>query len=419
MRVLFVSNSFYPDYKGGGCYNRMLLFVEALRTVSHLDMLFYVSPETDTSPAEVARLEAYLRRSWHPNLNLFLYAQSTQPSNLSNWKRQAKAVFNFFHHPYMVSTSGDQQVQAFEKCLDCQPDVIFVHRLHAMPPVMLTQRALPPTYLDLDDVEHKKFFREISQPPYSFFTNLYYLQMPALWWGESRALCMADSTFVCSDLDRCYLSHRLGLPGVMTLPNATTIPESQALTSEPTLLFLGAYGYQPNVNAANFLIEQVWPQIYRVMPNARLIIAGASPERIQSYDRGVPGVDFTGFVDDLTVLYQRVRVVCCPIFSGGGTRVKMIEAAAYGKPIVAAGIGAEGLQMQSGREYLQCDSPKKFAEACLELLKNDRLCEQLGMAARETAIRLYDRANIVNQIRQYMTAEDSGTISTTCRTRHL
>ncbi|KAM3092816.1 glycosyltransferase [Phormidesmis sp. 146-12] len=403
MRVLFISNSFYPNYKTVGIYNRMLMFVEALNEVTHLDMLFYVSSEVDISPLATAQVESTLRRSWHSGLTLFLCARSTPPVSLPKWKLQKAGILNFFEQPEMIPASGSKQVKAFEECLDLKPDAIFIHRLNSMSPALLTQRSLPPIFFDLDDIEHRKLLRSIRQPPRNLLTNLYYSQVPALLWGECQAVRKASSTFVCSEQDQNYLTQQWRLPGVTTIPNAVSIPPPQPITPEPTLLFIGTYSYMPNINAANFLIERVWPNIHRKTPEARLIIAGMEPQNIRSYDRGVPGVEFTGFVDDLTALYQRVRVVCCPIFSGGGTRVKMIEAAAYGKPIVAAGIGAEGLQMQSGREYLQCDSPEKFAEACLELLKNDRLCEQLGTAARETAIRLYDRTNIVNQIRHYMT----------------
>ncbi|MHC5733168.1 MAG: glycosyltransferase family 4 protein, partial [Nostoc sp.] len=86
-----------------------------------------------------------------------------------------------------------------------------------------------------------------------------------------------------------------------------------------------------NVIGANFLIENIWPLIYQQHPEARLIIAGKSPENIRTYSDNIPGVEFTGFVPDINALYDQTRVVCCPILSGGGTRLKIIEAAAYGK----------------------------------------------------------------------------------------
>ena len=81
--------------------------------------------------------------------------------------------------------------------------------------------------------------------------------------------------------------------------------------------------------------RDVWPLIRKACPEARLIIAGNKPERIPSFASHPPGVEFTGFVEDLGQLYQRVGIVCCSILSGGGTRLKILEAAAYGKAIVS------------------------------------------------------------------------------------
>jgi glycosyltransferase involved in cell wall biosynthesis len=83
----------------------------------------------------------------------------------------------------------------------------------------------------------------------------------------------------------------------------------------------------------------------------------------------------------------------------------MIEAAAYGKPIVATSIGVEGLDMQDGQDFLLRNNPKSFAEACLDLLKNYSLCEQLGANARAVAIRYYNRTNIVRLIQEYVKPE--------------
>ena len=251
--------------------------------------------------------------------------------------------------------------------------------------------------------EHVAFWRNIRQQTRWRSKLVKYLHIPALWWGERRAIQLAYRTFVCSELDRHYLAERWHLMGVMTIPNAVSATKSLPVIPDPTLLFLGSYGYRPNVQAAEFLIGEIWPRVYRAVPQARLIIAGAVPENITGYRTGVPGVEFTGFVADLDKLYQRSRVVCCPILAGSGTRIKIIEAAAYGKPIIATRLGAEGLEMHDGSELLLREDPESFAEACLTLLKDSDLCERLGSAARETAIRCYDQADIVRLIQNYFT----------------
>ena len=385
------------------------MFVEAIKLLlqenrtatAQLDVLFYVSPETDTSPAAIATMEKALSAHWNTPINLFLCPEFVHDKPLSKWQQQAPGLLNFFQQRELVRTSQPEQVQAFEACLKRKPDAIFIHRLRSMCPAMLTRKPLPPLFFDLDDIEHIAFLRDIRQPPTRLITSLYYLQLPALWWGERQAIRLARQTYVCSQHDQAHLT-RQGLKGVVSVANAVSIPRPQPLTAAPTLLLLGAYHYYPNINAANFLIETVFPLIRQQLPEARLIIAGKQPENIRTYSSGLSNVEFTGFVDDLEALYRRSRVVCCPILSGGGTRVKLVEAAAYGKPMVSTRIGAEGLVFKDGRDFLQRDEPHAFANACLKLLQDDDLCNQLGAAARMTAIKHYDRAHIVQFVYRSM-----------------
>ena len=411
MRMLFVSTHFPSDLRLDvqGTYKRMAMFIDAIKLVlkkscsanAQLDVLFYVPPEIDTSPRAIAAAEKALSEHWDLPLKLFLCPEFVYTEPLSKWQQQAPGMLNFFQQRDLVRTSQPLQIRAFEACLSRKPAAIFIHRLRSMCPALLTRQLLPPIFFDLDDIEHIAFLRDIRQPPTRLVTSLYYLQLPALWWGERQAMRLAKQTYVCSQQDRAYLTNQ-GVAGVVTIPNAVKLPQPQPLTAKPTLLLLGAYHYYPNINAANFLIEEVFPHVREQVPEARLIIAGKQPEKIRSYQRGVPGVEFTGFVDDLEALYRRSRVVCCPILSGGGTRVKLVEAAAYGKPMVSTSIGAEGLEFQDGWEFLRRDDPKAFADACVSLLQNDEQCDRLGAAARMTAIKHYDRANIVHLIQQSM-----------------
>jgi len=367
-------------------------------------VLFFVPPqvEVDYSPVAIATKQQELSAHWNAAINLCLCPQRPVHEEEPRWQRQLRPVVNFREQGTFYPTSTAQQVQALEQCLERRPDAIFCHRLESMTPLLQTRRPLPPIFFDLDDVEHISFARQIRQPPTRLMTKLYYLQIPALWWGERQAMQRAVRTFVCSQLDQSYLSKRCGLDGVVAIPNAVAIPPEQPPCPDPTLMLIGGYYYYPNLNAANFLIEQVWPLVRQARPDARLIIAGTQPENIRTYSTGAPGVEFTGFVEDLDALYQRSRIVCCPILSGGGTRVKMIEAAAYGKPIVATRIGAEGLAMEDGRDYLQRNHAESFARACIELLERDEWCHRLGASARQSAIQQYDRANIVRTIQSHV-----------------
>lgn len=405
MKVLFVSNNFPTDLrvKIHGVYKRMGLFIDAIKSSAAIDFLYYVSPSFDTSPATVAKLEQEFAEHWQADITLTLCNRSTRQHQLLRRHNYLPGALNFFEQKPYISISDKQQVATLEACLEGEPDAIFAHRLQAMCPLMLTKAKLPPIFLDLDDIEHISLARQLKQPaPYRKKDRSYALYLPSLKRAELKAIRKAKKTFICSEQDRTYLAEQLKLPGIITIPNAITLPTAQPLTANPTLLFIGSYTYQPNVTAAEFLIEQTWPYIHKAMPEAKLLIAGANPESIRSYQTPPSGVEFTGFVEDLDELYQKIRVVCCPILSGSGTRVKLVEAAAYRKPIVSTRIGAEGLDLVDGEAIFLRDHAQTFADACIELLQNDQLCQRLGNNAYAIASKRYNRAQILQQIQHHL-----------------
>lgn len=405
MRVLFISNNFPIDLriKTHGVYKRMGLFIDAIKDFASIDFLYYVPSDLDTSAASVSKLNQEFSEYWQADTTLSLCHRSKQQHRILRRPNYLPGAISLFDQNPYIGVSGKKQVQALESCLLRRPDVIFAHRLQAMCPLMLTKAELPPIFFDLDDIEHISLARQLKQPAlYRKKSLKTYFHLPSLKRGELRAICKARKTFVCSENDREYLTKQLNLPGVVTVANSIQLPQLQSLTSEPNLLFIGSYTYQPNVSAAELLIEQVWPYIRQAVPTAQLIIAGAFPERIRGYTTSDAGIEFTGFVEDLDELYRRARVVCCPVLSGGGTRVKLIEAAAYQKPIVSTQIGAEGLDLPDGEAILLRDDPRIFAKACIELIQNDDLCKRLGTAAFKIVMKHYDRTQTLKQIQYHI-----------------
>lgn len=402
-RVLFVSRQFPSDMARSvhGVYLRMRLFLDALSELAEaIDMLFYVEPDVDASPAAMRKAEAALLGEWGIRANVRLCSVVPPPATASFWSHYMRPATGLFAQSLYAGTSGVSQRAAFDAALETRPNAIVVHQLDAMCPALLTSRALPPIFLDLNDIEHVKWIRGIRQPPYWPGKGLYYLQVPALLSGERRAVKGARKAFVCSDVDRRYLARWWRLPQVVTIPNAVAIPEYyRSDPASKTLLFLATYAYAPNIIAAEFLITEVWPLVREACPEARLIIAGNKPERIPSFANRPAGVEFTGFVDSLEPLYRRVRIVCCPVLSGGGTRLKILEAGAYGKAIVSTKIGAEGLNLRDGVEMVVRDGAVAFARACIALLNEPDRCDALGAAVREAVARHYDRTQIVARIK--------------------
>jgi glycosyltransferase involved in cell wall biosynthesis len=262
-----------------------------------------------------------------------------------------------------------------------------------------------PVFFDLDDVEHLTFARRLLHFPRWPLERLLLLQLPRMLLTEVLAVHRSWSTFVCSEHDRNHLARLAGARRIEVVPNAVQIPSGFRVgAAEPVVLFLGVMSFPPNAQAADTLVRDIWPAVRARVPHARLIIAGSGRELLRSYPGADTSVTFSGFVEDLPALYAQARVVCCPIFYGSGTRMKIIEAAAYARAIVSTTLGAEGLAFENGRELVLRDGVGQLAEECVRLLQDPAAAEQLGAAARKRACAVYDRGSVVTQLERLFAA---------------
>jgi glycosyltransferase involved in cell wall biosynthesis len=280
-----------------------------------------------------------------------------------------------------------------------------MHRLSAMSVLMKIRHHAPeklrgvPVFFDMDDIEHVAAFRRLVRDPGWPAERLLLMQLPSLVMAEVEAMRMAERTFVCSEPDRRYLSRFPGGGRVSAIPNSVTFPDlDPTAQTEQLILLVGAMGYRPNAQAADTLVQKIWPLVRSQVPGARVAIVGVGREQTVSYHSPQDGVTFTGFVDDLQPLYRRARVVCCPILHGGGTRVKIIEAAANAKAVISTRIGAEGLDFRDGHEIILKDDAAAIAQACIHLLEDSNAATRIGQAALAKARKTYERGVVVSQL---------------------
>ena len=404
MRIGIISTAFPNDLEKSvfGLHQRFGMFVQAMKQLGTLELLFFVPPGVPTDERCAASSARRLARHWSADLRIELCPLASFVPKRGFWHEYVSPALSIINDLPYAQTSRREQVNAVERLLASKPDLIFVHRLHCMVPLLLSKTRHPSIHFDMDDVEHIALMRSIRQPPSWRGKRLQYLRVPTLRRWERRAVRVSRRTYVCSEHDRQVLADAYGGRNVVVVPNAVNLPKEQALLETRVLLFLGRMSYQPNAVSADYLIRKIWPTIRSAVPDARLVIAGERPERIESFPQKPEGVDFLGFVSNLDELYKRVMVVCCPIVSGGGTRVKILEAAAYGKPVVSTTMGAEGLDLRPGQEILLGDDPESFAQACIRLLRDGALGARLGQNARVAVSRLYDRHRTVNRIKSQL-----------------
>jgi len=148
------------------------------------------------------------------------------------------------------------------------------------------------------------------------------------------------------------------------------------------IVFVGNFAHPPNTDAARYLIEEIFPPLRRRFTDAELWIVGAgAPAELLA--GGADGVVVTGWVPETHSYLASASVVVAPLRRGGGMRVKVLEAMAAGKAIVATSLAAEGVRVTSGRELLVADDTESFRAAVATLLEQPARCVELGRAARE------------------------------------
>ena len=152
-------------------------------------------------------------------------------------------------------------------------------------------------------------------------------------------------------------------------------PASQAA------LFVADYSYEPNRNSARFLVAEVMPQVWKQLPQARLILVGHGLKLDGELD---PRIEVRGFVDDLPGVYAEAGCALVPLLESGGSPLKLIEAMAYGLPIVATPLAARGVDgLERGVHYLKGEGEEEFAEAVVRALSGR--AGGVGAAARALA----------------------------------
>jgi len=201
---------------------------------------------------------------------------------------------------------------------------------------------------------------------------------------EAQVGARTACNLVCSEVDQAGLLASQPGAHVVVAPNIVPSASAAAADGAPgQILFQGAMDWLPNRDAVDFLLAEIWPRVRAQFPHARLQLAGRNPPpAFLARHRHHPGVEFTGSVPDMAPFLAAAAVTVVPLRMGSGTRLKILEAAALGKPVVSTRLGAEGLGFRDRREILLADTPAEFAAAIAALLASPQLRRELGQAAR-------------------------------------
>ncbi len=225
---------------------------------------------------------------------------------------------------------------------------------------------------------------------------------------ERRAMEQVDHVFTCSERDREQLIERYTLPPekITTAPNGVDCGKFSApgpgvendalwqehLAGHTVLFFMGKLDYQPNAAALDFLGDRLMPELERRAPGRFKVLVTGGPVPQRAFP---PGMVFAGRVEDtrLTAYMKAVDICLAPVFSGSGTRIKLLEYMAAGRPVVSTPKGAEGIAELPSEAVTIC-GPESFASSILALANQPEARLRAGEQAQSFAAARYDWSTV-------------------------
>jgi len=208
---------------------------------------------------------------------------------------------------------------------------------------------------------------------------------------EQKIAAQFDEFAMISDRDAAGLPKALQ-GDVHVLPNGVGEHFFESLPTLPAkrydLVFFGNMGYQPNVQSAKYLVEEVLPELEQLGVKAKVCIAGARPAKlIQGY--ASDSIEVTGFVDDIREYVLASRLAIAPVIGGQGLQNKLIESMALGIPTLTTPHAHEGLGAEATKEVIVCDSPRIFAAQIAHFLSEPEQAQAVGEAGKAFVERHY------------------------------
>jgi len=375
LRILFVSPySIYPPLHGGAVL--MLQAIQEMAKRHSVIVLTFVDSEKEANSNQELRL-------WARHVETVL----RRPALKRHFSLRSNAEQTFLD-------SG------FAALLD---KLVFLHDIDLIQfeYTQLAQYRLPLLYTTQCLFEHDVYFRSVERQLISGGGGVWLKAKEFVEWlravrFEVAAAGQFDAVFTCHEEERRMLESLLNgkrpvvVAGLRTAVDCANYTFPGGPRQLDSLLFVGNFQHRPNVDGLLYFSSEILPLIRARRPSVMLHVVGAQAPPTLERAAVQFGVSFHGHVPDIRKPLSRYALFVCPIRSGAGVRVKLLEAYASGIPVVSTSLGAEGIAATPGQDLLLADSPPEFAEACLRLLEHPEEAAALAAHARHLVETTYD-----------------------------
>jgi polysaccharide biosynthesis protein PslH len=389
MRILFVANH-VPVPPNSGHAIRSLSIIRALASLGH--ELAFTSFAGKSRPQDLHSLASLC----HPIELLDRHVKNLTLHK--NYLPRLVSLFTMKCYSIERFRSGPMQVGIAARLRRAKYDLIVCDSVYALINIPKTS---VPILLNCHNVEYIILHR-YAQLEKNHLKKYYAIWESRLMRRAERNGCLrVSAAMVCSHDDLQALQELRPQLSISVVPNVVDTDYIQPAAPDrpdgdlPILLFQGVMDWYPNRDAVEYFANRIFFLIRAACPQVRFVVAGRNPpsDFVQRFSPS-HHVEFTGTVPDMRPYLASASVVVVPLRVGGGTRIKILEACAAGKPIVSTTIGAEGLDLEPGREILIADDPAGFASSVINLLRDAELRHSLACSARAAVVQRYSHATL-------------------------
>jgi glycosyltransferase involved in cell wall biosynthesis len=282
-------------------------------------------------------------------------------------------------------------------------ELVFVFRFYLAPFVLPAVDSSVPVWLDIDELESNARARlaaNYADTDHSH-ENLARMEVVAYQKLEKEMLPRFARLFVASDLEAQLVRARVNDANLHVLPNSypRIIPQSERNDDGiARLLFVGTFGYYPNVDALLYYAREILPIIKdRSTIAVETAVIGTGLESIARSGK-LPGINCIGQVDETTPYYASSDAAIVPLRCGAGTRIKILEAFSHQRAVVSTTLGAEGLGVSDNAELRIAADPEQFATRCLELIGDRNARAALARRGHEFFVKHHSATKLEEMI---------------------
>lgn len=388
-RLLFVSPRFLFPANEGGKIRTANILRQMKGGMFEITLASPAPPDAAAHAAEVAGI-----------CDHFLPWPATPPSSLRRVLALAGRI------PVGAATDRSAAgARVVAQAIAAGPDVTVVDFPHAD---VLVPGALPAASVMFTHNVEAEIFERHARLARGLWRPVWVDQARKMRRFEGEVLARYRTLIAVSDRDAKALHARYAHPRIEAIETGVDLeyfavaPEAEAGPVPPdggTIVFTGVMDSPANTDGIAFLMDEIWPLVLRARPAARALVVGRNPrpaliEAVRA--RGLAWT-VTGSVPDIRPHMAQAHLALIPLRVGSGTRIKAFEAMAMGRPVVATGVGIEGLDITPGEHFLQADTAEDFAGAIVRLLGDEGERARLALAARARLEERFSWAHVARQ----------------------